>query len=210
VADYYQDGSVIATGSLNGKVKLWDTKSFFCFSIFSEHLAAVTGLKFSSRPNTLMSSSLDGTVRCYDTAKYKTFRVLKPDMPTQLTSLAIDQNGEIVFSAGKDPYDIYCWNIQTGNLIDVITGHESVITTLGYSQNNNLLVSGSWDKTVRAHEVYNKKLNNEVMEHNSEITAVAVRSDGKEICVATFKGELYFWDPEQGQVIGVIDVKKDV
>jgi WD40 repeat protein len=31
---------------------------------------------------------------------------------------------QIVIAGGYDPYNIYCWNLKTGNLIDVITGHE--------------------------------------------------------------------------------------
>ena len=51
------------------------------------------------------------------------FRKLKPDFPTQFTALAVDTAGEIVCAGGIDPYDIYLWNIQTGNLLDVISSH---------------------------------------------------------------------------------------
>lgn len=36
------------------------------------------------------------------------------------------------------------------------------------------------------------------------------RPDGKEICTTTMKGEIYLWDPEEGQIRGVIDCKRDI
>lgn len=45
--------------------------------------------------NTLISASLDGTVRAYDTYRYRNFRIMKPDVPTQFSSLAVDPSGEV-------------------------------------------------------------------------------------------------------------------
>ena len=106
----------------DGKLRLWDSKSSLCFATFQDHETKITGIQFTSRANTVVSSSIDGTVRCFDTNKLKQFRVLKPDFPTQLWCVAVDSAGELVCAGGFDPYDIYVWNIQTGNLLEVITG----------------------------------------------------------------------------------------
>lgn len=42
----------------------------------------------------------------------------------------MDGAGEIVCGGGIDPFDIYVWNIQTGNLIQVISSHEGPISCL--------------------------------------------------------------------------------
>lgn len=132
--DYSSTGNVIATGDANGKVKLWDAKSFLYYATFSEHTAKITAVKFTAKaPLTVISTSLDGTCRAYDAVRYRNFRVMKPDVPVQLTSLAIDPSGELVCAGGFDPYHIYVWNLQTGNLIDVIGGHEAPISCLAFS-----------------------------------------------------------------------------
>ena len=41
------DGTVMATGGHDGKVKLWATTSGFCFVTFAEHTAAVSAVKYS-------------------------------------------------------------------------------------------------------------------------------------------------------------------
>jgi len=67
----------LATGAQDGKIKLWDTKSHYSFCTFTEHTSSVTKVLFTQKDNnTLISCSLDGTVRAFDTKKYKAFRCL--------------------------------------------------------------------------------------------------------------------------------------
>jgi periodic tryptophan protein 2 len=94
--DFSRDGLVVATGSLDGTLKLWDTKSYFCFSSTCEHEAKLTQIRFSPKKNnTVLTASLDGTVRAFDTKKYKYFRVMKPDVSNQLLCLEMDPSGDV-------------------------------------------------------------------------------------------------------------------
>lgn len=63
---YSADGQYIATGGADGKLKLWNVLSGFCFITFEEHTAPITGVTFSYNKKFVISSSLDGTVRAYD------------------------------------------------------------------------------------------------------------------------------------------------
>jgi periodic tryptophan protein 2 len=55
------------------------------------------------------------------------------------------------------------------------------------------LITGSWDKTIKIHQIYTRKLNVETLEHGSQITAVAFHPEGKQFAAATIKGEIYIW-----------------
>ena len=43
---YSPNGQLVATGGDDGKVKIWNASSGFCFVTFAEHAAPVTGLAF--------------------------------------------------------------------------------------------------------------------------------------------------------------------
>lgn len=195
--DFSPEGRFMATGGQEGALRLWDTTTFLCFSSFKDHESAITGVKFTNRNQSsapvVVSASLDGTVRAYDTIRYRNFRVMKADSPTQFHCLDIDKSGDIIAAGSFDPYNVYLWNLQTGSLIDVVAGHEGPITCMAFSYTNSL-ATGSWDKTVRVHDLLTRKTREEIYDHESSVTSLAFRPDGKELCVTTMSGETYLWD----------------
>jgi periodic tryptophan protein 2 len=58
----------------------------------------------------------------------------------------------------------------------------------------DLLVSGSWDKTVRTWELYSKKGHLDTFEHTNEVVSIDLTPNDKEISVSTLNGELYSID----------------
>lgn len=209
--NYSPDGNIIAVGTLDGKLKLWDTRSYFCFSTTQLHNSKVTDVVFSPANNTtVLTCSLDGTVIAFDCKRYRVFRTMTTDPKNQLLCLAVDQSCDIVCAGGQDPYSVYCWNLQTGHLVDVIAGHDAPVTCLAFSPTDATLVSGSWDKTVRVHNLLNRKTNDEILDHQDKVATLCYRSDGKQIAVSTTRGEVYMWNVEDGQITGMLDVQRDL
>ena len=209
--DYSSDGQFIATGGEDGKVKIWNAFSGFCFITFSEHIAPVTGVKFVGKGlgKALISASLDGTVRAHDLLRYKNFRTLTTPDPVQFTCLAVDSSGEIVCAGALDPFQIFVWSLQTGRLVDVLSGHEGPIACLDFSKDSGLLASGSWDGTLKLWDVYKNECT-ETFEHGCDVLACAFRPDGKEVCCSATNGNLYFWDVEAGAQVCIIEGRHDI
>jgi periodic tryptophan protein 2 len=209
--DFASDGQLIATGGEDAKVKLWNASSGFCFVTFSEHVAPVTGVRFVGKGagKAVLSCSLDGTVRAHDLLRYRNFRTLTTPQPAQFTSLAVDLSGEVVCAGAMDPFHIYVWSLQTGRLLDVLTGHEGPVACLDFSPTSSVLASGSWDGTLKLWDVY-KNSCTETMEHGCDVLAVAFRPDGAEVVTAATNGNLHVGEVESGQQVGLIEGQRDI
>ena len=157
---YSPNGLHIATGGEDGKVKVWNAMNAQCFVTFNEHNAAVTGIQFKSNGQVICSSSLDGTVRAFDLNRYRNFRTFTSPQPVQFSCLAIDPTGDFICAGGFDVFDIFVWSMQTGHLLETLSGHEGPISGISFSPNTTtrpMLASCSWDRTCRTWDVFEGK-----------------------------------------------------
>lgn len=79
-------------------------------------------------------------------------------------------------------------SIKTARLLDVMSGHEGPISGLAFSPTQPLLASASWDSTCRTWDVYGGKGGQELMQHETDVLAVAYSPDGKQMATCTLQG----------------------
>lgn len=208
---YSPDGQLVATGGDDGKVKLWNASSGFCFVTFSEHSSSISAVEFAKQGQVVFSASLDGTVRAFDLVRYRNFRTFTTPSPVQFNSLAVDPSGEIVCAGGTgDGFEIYMWSTQTGKLLDILVGHEAPISALAFSPLGDKLVSASWDKSIRVWDVYGRSSAVEPFQLGSDALALAFRPDGLEVAVSTLDGQIIFWDLRGAIQRTLIEGRKDI
>ena len=216
-ATFSAGGGLIATGGVEGKLKLWHSVSGFCFVTFSDHTSSVEAVLFTPQGNAVVSASMDGSVRAYDLLRYKNFRTFAaPDARVQFGSLAIDSSGDVLAAGSANGnYNIYLWSMQTGQCLDVLAGHEARISYLCFapSGNDGILASTSWDSTMKVWDVFARKGNSssESLMNQREVTCCAFDPvDGTIAAVATLSGHITFWDTRSGGEVGSIDAIRDI
>ncbi|KAJ3045421.1 hypothetical protein HDV00_010291 [Rhizophlyctis rosea] len=207
---YSQDGQFIATGGDDGKVKLWNTQSGFCFVTFTDHAAGIAAIEFAKQGQVVFSASQDGTVRAFDLVRYRNFRTFTTPTPVQFSCLAVDPSGDVVCAGSMDTFEIFVWSVQTGKLLDILSGHEAPISGLSFSPSEGMVASSSWDRTVRVWDVFGRDKAPESFEHQSEVLAVAWRPDGKQFASTTLDGQVSFWDMSVGKLTTTIEGRKDI
>jgi periodic tryptophan protein 2 len=128
--------------------------------------------------------------------------------------LAVDCAGEIVAAGTLDSHEIYLWSLQTGQLVDVFSGHSAPITSLAFEPTRGrILASGSWDRLVRLWDIYaapDAKSYGDPFTHESDVLALSFRPDGVELTVATLAGHLITWSVEGGIILSTIDGRLDI
>jgi periodic tryptophan protein 2 len=206
---YSPDGVVVCTGGEDGALKLWNATSGFCYVTLKAHTAPVTAVTFANS-SVILSSSLDGTVRAHDLHRYRNFKTLTTPKPVQFLSLAVDPSGEVVTAGTSDLFEIYVWNLQTGKILDIMTGHTGPVCALAFHPIRGTLASGSWDGTVRTWDLYKKDVSTEGISHSADVVCLGFRPDGLELCTGTIGGILSFWNVEDGNLKFEIDGRRDI
>lgn len=207
---YSPDGQRIITTADDGKIKVWDTQSGFCIVTFTEHSSGVTACEFAKRGNVLFTSSLDGSVRAWDLLRYRNFRTFSAPTRLSFSSVAVDPSGEVVCAGSLDSFDIHIWSVQTGQLLDQLSGHEGPVSSLAFAPSGDTLVSGSWDHTVRIWSIFGRTQTSEPLQLQADVLHVAFRPDSKQIAVSTLDGQLTFWSVSEASQEAGVDGRRDV
>lgn len=216
---YSPEGTYLATGGDDGKLKLWTTKNCLNFVTFNEHTSKITALQFiPKKGNAVLSASLDGTVRAYDLVKYRNFRTLTTPKPAQFSCLAIEgTSGDIIAAGALDPFDVYIWSLRTGQLLEIFSSHTAPVSSVTFSPANamsesgSILASSSWDMTVKVWDIFGRQGLLETLEHSSEVVTCEFHPTTKnELVSTTLGGQLFLWDAEEGQIKSFIECRADI
>jgi periodic tryptophan protein 2 len=208
--DFSRDGSMVVTGSIDAKVKLWTVSNGFCFVTFSDHAAPITAVRFLPSGHAVVSASLDGTVRAFDLVRYRNFRTLTSPKSVQFSSLAVDPSGDIIVAGSKDTFEIFVWSLKTGKLLDILAAHEGPVIMTAFAPGSSVLASASWDATVRTWDVFSGAGNTDVLQHNHDVLALAWHPDGKHLASSTLDGQIYYWNAIDAEIEFVIHGRRDI
>ena len=207
---YSPDGQKIITTADDGKIKIWDVKSGFCIVTFTEHTSGVTACEFAKKGNVLFTSSLDGSVRAWDLVRYRNFRTFTAPTRLSFSCLAVDPSGEVVCAGSLDSFDIHTWSVQTGQLLDQMSGHEGPVSSMAFAPDGGVLASGSWDHTVRVWSIFNRTQTSEPLQLQADVLDVAFRPDSLQLAVSSLDGQLTFWSVSEAQQQSGVDGRRDV
>lgn len=207
---YSPDGQRIVTTSDDGKIKVWDIESGFCIVTFTEHTSGVTACEFAKKGNVLFTSSLDGSIRAWDLIRYRNFRTFTAPTRLSFSCMAVDPSGEVVAAGSLDSFDIHIWSVQTGQLLDQLSGHEGPVSSLAFSPNGTSLVSGSWDKTARIWSIFSRTQTSEPLQLQADVLDIAIRPDSLQLAISTLDGQLTFWSMQDAEQVAGLDGRRDV
>ncbi|WP_161975826.1 WD40 repeat domain-containing protein [Tengunoibacter tsumagoiensis] len=78
---YSPDGTLIASGSYDRTVRIWDATSYACIYTLYGHDDWVRSVSFDHDGKTVASASRDGTVICWEVSSGRQLRALRNERP---------------------------------------------------------------------------------------------------------------------------------
>jgi WD40 repeat protein len=176
--DYSPNGEILASGSDDNTLILWDTRTRERIGLpFYGHTAGVTGVEFSPDGGTLASSSRDASVIVWDVATGEPLRTLTGHTNWVL-GLAYSPDGSTLASSSGDGTAIL-WDAQTGAVRHTLAGHTDSVFSVAFSPDGQTLVSAGGDGLVILWRVETGEEIQRLQAHTSAVFTVAFSPDGQ-------------------------------
>jgi len=169
-ADVSPTGTMLAWGSANRTVTLWDLSRRETVSAYVGHAASVHSVAFSPGGSLLATSAKDGTVRLWSSNAFVARSILRGHKgPAH--AIGFRPDGDEIASASLD-HTIRLWNVRTGEPVKALRGHRGGVLSVTYSHDGTRLATASHDETVRLWDVATGDALAEFTGHTGDVQAV--------------------------------------
>ncbi|WP_449416219.1 serine/threonine protein kinase [Phormidium nigroviride] len=172
------DGLILASGSWDRTIKLWNLETGELTSTLTGHSDRVNSVAISSDGELLVSGSSDETIKLWNLHSGELLGTL-PGHSIGVNSVAISPDGQLVASCGGSDYTIKLWHLESGELLRTLTGHLDDVNAVVFSPDGQVLASGSSDATSKVWDVETGELQRTLSGLNLGVNSIAISPDGQ-------------------------------
>jgi WD40 repeat protein len=150
LAAFSPDGELLATGSWQGQIKLWNPTDGTLVKTLT-NANRVVSLRFSPDGRTLVACSFDDGTWLYDIAAGQQ-RPVARGHDARVFDAEISPDGRTLATGSADQ-TVRLWEMETGRQKAIFLGHSYTVSHVTWSRDGKILASGGQDGTVRLWKV---------------------------------------------------------
>eukprot|EP01041_Mallomonas_annulata_P007553 gene7553-15484_t len=158
------------------------------------HSKSVVSLKFSKDDRMLATASADKTAQIINSTTGIREATLHGHNEGLNDIIWLDHLGQYVATASDDK-TIRIWDIEKEMCISVLTGHQHFTYSLAIHPTQNILLSGSYDETIRTWDIRSRNhCIYSIRAHASPVVALDINGNGDEFISGGTNGVIRVWD----------------
>ena len=189
------DGTLLASGSWDQTIKLWDVTTRERIATLEGHRSEVAAVSFSPDGTLLASGSWDGTIRLWGVTTRERIATLGGHR-TWVNAVSFSPDGTLLASGSWDQ-TIKLWDVATQTEVATLEGHAHGVTSVAFSApDGTLLATGGQDGMVILWDVLTRE---KVIAfgHTDGVTSVSVSSGGATLAAGGRDGTILLWDTSE-------------
>jgi WD40 repeat protein/serine/threonine protein kinase len=221
-AGFAPGGELLATGSHDGTVKLWDLSSRQKRATLQGHKRTVWSVAFAGNGRMLASGAGDwhaanqpGEIKVWDATTGDELFSLEGHRGI-VFSVAFSPDSRFLVSGSADQ-TVRVWDLAARRELRQLKGHTGPVRSVTFSHDGQTLASGSFDGTIRLWEVPTGLLKGTLLGHGGRVNCVVFSPDDRTLAVGEFgcrpdngdlsntPGLVTLWDLAAGKERGVLE-----
>ncbi len=212
------DGKLLATGSGDNSIIIWDAITYKQLIKIEGHKGQVTTLDFSPDGKTLVSGSTDKTLRLWNMADGKEIRNYNEEFKQGIYQSVFSNDGTMLgvvsweLSPGNIPPVMgfaKVLDMQTGKLIQRFNTDGHPASAVHFSTDGKKLYTGTWGFHIKQHDIasgqtdWDYDLNQ--FDYYTAVQSIDMSGDGKYIVECGKDNRIRLLDASNGKLIYQVD-----
>jgi WD40 repeat protein/metal-dependent hydrolase (beta-lactamase superfamily II) len=202
------DETLLASGSKDGTVRLWNTTTWTTERTIDAHAAGVWSVAWSPDGTRLATGGVENKVRIWNPWTSAELAVLNLSTSSGVYAFSVSwspDSGKL--AVGLSNSSVLVFDVETSTVLHQLIGHTQQVICTCWSPDGSRLASGSIDRSVRIWDASNGSLILTLRANTTtrnDINGLVWSPDGEVLAAAGQDGNVRLWDPQTGSEIRVL------
>jgi len=191
------DGRMVATGSADGNVRLWDAATQQEIgSPMSSDAKPVAAVAFSPNGTLVAAGSADGNVQLWETATQQEAGSALAAGAAEVDALAFSPDGKLLATGGRDGA-ARLWDVTTGNQVGVTLATGDPLSALAFGTGGATLATAESDGATELWDVATQAQTGAALtqQGSAGVSALAFSLGTDALATGNGNGSIQLWTP---------------
>jgi WD40 repeat protein len=191
------DGKMVATGSADGNVRLWEAATRQEIGPpMSSDAKPVAAVAFSPDGTLVAAGSTDGNVQLWDTATQQEAGSALMAGATEVDALAFSPDGKLLATGGQDGA-ARLWDVTTGSQIGATMATGDTVSALTFGTGGTMLATAESDGATELWNVATQAQTGAALTvpGSAGVSALAFSPGADALATGNGNGSIQLWDP---------------